>query len=246
MNKIEWNKVTPFSKLLALVLFVLLPFAGFFVGIQYGETLGYLAAAPGTATSPTGTVSSGTSPAGYADEYYSNVAEWQTDQNNAGFTIAYPIDFNAEDNFTAAASPDWRLDANGASGVKYFTLTIPSSFEPQTNFADATLTVGASKASSAVTDCLSPDESGGPATATSSITINGVPFTVFHSAGAGAGNYYETTSYRTLHAGQCYAVEYTIHSSQIANYPASYDLHPFAEAPLTSLLDRIVGTFQFK
>lgn len=75
--------------------------------------------------------------------------------------------------------------------------------------------------------------------------MNGIVFTVFHSNDAGAGNYYETTSYRTLHAGQCYAIEYTIHSGQIANYPARYGLKPFDEAQLTDVLDRIVGTFKF-
>lgn len=36
--KIEWNKVTPYSKALALVLFIALPFIGFYYGTQYGET----------------------------------------------------------------------------------------------------------------------------------------------------------------------------------------------------------------
>ncbi|MFS8159375.1 MAG: hypothetical protein ACMG6E_04020, partial [Candidatus Roizmanbacteria bacterium] len=32
-----YTKVTPFSKLLAMVLFVTLPFIGFFFGVQYGK-----------------------------------------------------------------------------------------------------------------------------------------------------------------------------------------------------------------
>jgi hypothetical protein len=78
------------------------------------------------------------------------------------------------------------------------------------------------------------------------VTINGITFTAFNFAGAGAGNYYETTSYRTLHAGQCYAVEYTVHSGQIANYPASYDLQPFNESKINTVMQAVVGTFKFQ
>jgi len=37
--KLEWNKVTWYSKLLALGLFITLPFIGFYVGIQYQKIL---------------------------------------------------------------------------------------------------------------------------------------------------------------------------------------------------------------
>ena len=122
---------------------------------------------------------------------------------------------------------------------------MPRAFEPQTNFVDATLTVGASGNDQAVAQCMAPDTGDGQATATSSATINSIDFTIFQFAGAAAGNYYETTSYRTLHAGKCYAVEYTVHSGQIANYPASYDLQPFNEQQIDSVMQNIVGTFKF-
>lgn len=35
-----WNKVTPFSKYLAMLLFITLPFAGFYIGTEYGKQLG--------------------------------------------------------------------------------------------------------------------------------------------------------------------------------------------------------------
>jgi hypothetical protein len=233
--KIEWNKVTWYSKLLALVIFVALPFIGFYYGVQYGKIIAEIGHAPATIATST------------AVAYYNNSAEWQTDANNTagGFSIAYPLDFDTQDNYLATSSTDWRLDANGVSGIKYFTLTVPRAFEPQTNFADATLTVGASGNNTAAAQCLALDASGGPATATSSITINGINFIVFTSTGAGAGNYYETTSYRTLHAGKCYAVEYTVHSGQIANYPSSYNLQPFNEQQIGSVMRNIVDTFKF-
>ena len=35
--KIEWNKVTWYSKIVALALFVALPFIGFYYGTKYGR-----------------------------------------------------------------------------------------------------------------------------------------------------------------------------------------------------------------
>lgn len=235
--KIEWNKVTWYSKLIALALFVALPFIGFYYGTHYGELAELAAQAPAAAASSSVNVTA----------YYNDPAEWQTDANNTqgGFSIAYPLDFSAQDNYSAAPSADWRLNSGGVPGVEYFTLTVPSAFEPQTNFVGATLTVGASGNDRAVAQCMTPDTGDGPATATSSATIDGTGFTVFRSAGAAAGSYYETTSYRTLHAGECYAVEYTVHSGQIGNYPPSYGLRPFDEQQIDSVMQNIVGTFKF-
>jgi hypothetical protein len=239
--KIEWNKVTWYSKLIALGLFVVLPFLGFWLGTQYGENI-VLPYPDGGAPS----ASSSNSTLGMSN-YYSDTAEWQTDSRiDRGFSIAYPLGFGVDDNYSTAPSMDWRLDANGTPGLKLLTITIPSIFELQTNFADATLTVGLSKDNAAVANCLTSDQGDGPKTATSTTTINGMAFTIFNSTGAGAGNYYQTTSYRTVHAGACYAVEYTIHSSQIVNYPASYNLHPFNQGEVSSVLNRIIGTFKFQ
>ncbi len=239
MANIEWHRVTWYSKLIAAAIFVVFPFIGFYYGIQYGETIAQ-ANQMGQTSVITTSGDSGAS-------YYSNPSEWQVGQSdNGGFSIAYPIDFSVDQNYTLTPTPDWRLGANGSQGNQFFAITVPSAFEPQTNFADAKLTVGSSRNNNAIADCLAPDQTGGPSTASTTAMINGVQFTVFKSADAGAGNYYETTSYRTLHGGQCYAIEYTVHSGQIASYPAQYNLKPFDDNQITSLLDRIVQTFQFK
>lgn len=240
MKNIEWNEVTWYSKLIALFLFVALPFIGFYYGMEYQKTIisidKYSLVTTGSSTQNQESIGSA---------YYSNPAEWQTDSNNNGFSISYPIDFDIWDNYTASPSIDWRANSNNVSGVKYFMLTVPRAFEPQTNFIDTRFTVGASSDKSAVAQCMTADPSGGPAMATSTADINGVQFTVFYSADAGAGNYYETTSYRTLHNSRCYAIEYTIHSSQIANYPSSYNLQPFDKNKIDSLMKNIIGTFKF-
>ncbi|HUC01737.1 MAG TPA: hypothetical protein VMA75_02430 [Candidatus Paceibacterota bacterium] len=234
---IEWNRVTWYSKFIALILFVALPFIGFYYGMHYGELIGQAGQAP--AITPVSTTT--------ASSYYSDPAEWQTDANNTqgGFSIAYPLDFAAQDNYSVTPSTDWRLGSNGEPGIKYFTLTVPDAFEPQTNFIDATLTVGASANNTAIAQCMAPDAGDGSAMTTSSATMNGINFTVVRSSGAGAGNLYDTTSYRTLHAGECYAVEYTVHSGQIANYPSSYNLQQFDGQKVDALMDAIVGTFKF-
>ncbi len=242
--KIEWNKVTWYSKAIALALFGIMPFVGFWFGAGYGASHQYAA----NVSSRVQNVLSSSTTAQNIPAYYENVAEWQTDQNiKNGFSIAYPIDFPTNDNYSVTPISNWRQGTPGGSGLQPFTLTIPKVFEPQTNFDEAVLTVGVSSNNKAVAQCLVAEPSGIPSgDTTSTATINGIPFTVFHLADAGAGNIYETTSYRTIHAGQCWAVEYTIHSSEIGNYPASYGLRSFDVAKLNNVLGRIVSTFKFK
>lgn len=244
LMKVEWNRVTWYSKIIALALFVALPFAGLWFGIHYGETEQYATdvfAGLEKASSSMPTASE------RAGSYYKNVSEWQTDQNNSGWSIAYPVDFDATDNYLPAPTDNWRQENQGGPGLQPFTLTIPRAFEPQTNFAGATLTVGVSSDTAAVAQCLNSEPTGPPSEMpTSTAVINGIDFTVFHLGDAGAGSIYETTSYRTLHAGQCWAIEYTIHSSEIGDYPLEYGLVPFDEIALHDVLDRIVGTFKFE
>ncbi len=243
--KIEWNKVTWYSKALALVLFIALPFVAFWLGVGYGASREYVA----DVDRDVRIASSSPAAVQSVPAYYGNVAAWQTDQRiGSGWSIAYPIDFTAIDNYSAAPVANWRQGTPGGSGLVPFTLTIPKVFEPQTNFNNAVLTVGVSSNSQAVTRCLvaEPQYSSPTGSPTSTETINGVSFTVFHLADVGAGNIYETTSYRTIHAGKCWAVEYTIHSSQLGNYPSSYGLQQFDAAKLRNVLDRIIGTFKFQ
>jgi hypothetical protein len=232
----EWHKVTPLSKFVALALFVALPFIGFWYGIRYGETVAYINENFGNNT-----------PGQNLEAYYKNVGEWQMDKrDDAGFSVAYPLDFETRDIFyTSKPSLDWRLGAENVPGMTLFTLTIPKAFEPQTNFNEAMLVIGESRDARAVARCLATDPSGRPVTATTTIMIGGIPFTIFQSNGAGAGNFYETTGYRAAHNGTCWSLEYTIHSSQIMNYPESYHLKLFDKPKLVNLLDRVVGTFRF-
>jgi len=138
----------------------------------------------------------------------------------------------------------WMVNAT-TSGLVLAKATLSKAFQPNTNFGEATLTVGTSPDPSAVATCLTYNPSGGPATAPTKQTINGTQYTVFHSSDAGAGNFYETTSYRTVRNSQCYAVEYTIHSSNIHNYSPDQGISEFDTNAVTSVMEGIVQSFRF-
>jgi hypothetical protein len=178
--------------------------------------------------------------------YYTDTSAWQTDQRaDANIRMSYPIDFLVNDIYNTAPSTDWRMDAGNVNGTKILTLTIPKAFQPQSNFNEAMLAIGRSGKSKAVADCLKADTSAGEVAASSTANINGVEYFVTHAADAGAGNLYDSTSYRTVQNGQCYAIEYTIHSSRLGNYPESYHLHQFDKAAVEKVLQAIVGTVAF-
>src|SRR6185369_8624220 len=98
---------------------------------------------------------------------------------------------------------------------------IPQTQYPGTNFGDAAFAVSASAAKN-LADCLkqSPPENGDGFK--TKVSINGTDFYMTKSSGVGAGNLYESKIYRTVKStgGACIELNETIHTSQIANYPA--------------------------
>jgi hypothetical protein len=77
------------------------------------------------------------------------------------------------------------------------------------------------------------------------VTINGVTYERVVTSDAGAGNLYLTTSYRTVRNNQCYAIEYTIHSSQLGNYPPSMGITAFDQNKVTAVFEGMVQSFKF-
>lgn len=139
---------------------------------------------------------------------------------------------------------DWMVNAT-TSGLTLAKATLDQSFQPKTNFSEATFTVGTSADPSAVATCLTYNPSGGPATTPTHQTINGTAYTVMHSSDAAAGNRYDTTSYRTVRNSQCYVIEYTIHYGNIQNYDPSTAVKEFNESAVASVMDGIVKSFRF-
>jgi membrane-bound inhibitor of C-type lysozyme len=158
------------------------------------------------------------------------------------FSLSYPSQFKLFGG-DFGYSQDWSADTNDL-GLLLTEVYIPQTFfTTKTNFGDAKFTVGTSADPDAVKNCLVYNY--GPVGTTSEAMIGGREFTKMEFTDAGAGNYYDTTSYRTIYNNQCYAVEYTIHSSNIYNYSPDQGVTEFDKAAVTSVLEGIAQSFKF-
>jgi membrane-bound inhibitor of C-type lysozyme len=158
------------------------------------------------------------------------------------FSFSYPSDLSVTGD-GGGYSQNWMVNAT-TSGMILAEINVPQSYESGTNFGDAKFTVGTSADPSAVATCLTYNPTGGKATASTTSTIDGTTYTILQSSDAGAGNYYDTTSYRTERGSQCYAIEYTIHYANFQNYPKGA-VKQFDEAALKTKLDAIAQSFMF-
>ena len=75
-------------------------------------------------------------------------------------------------------------------------------------------------------------------------TINGATWNVFTSADAGAGNFYESKTFRTVHGDTCFEMVELLHSGNIGNYPAGTVVE-FDKAKFQGMLETIAHTFTF-
>lgn len=135
----------------------------------------------------------------------------------------------------------WRVDAT-TNGVLLAQVTIPRESQPNTNFAGAKLTVGKSADPAAVRECSR--EAPGEQVRTATVSLHGRTFTALAFSEAAAGNFYETTSYRTVEKGECWAVEYTVHSTNLANYSPDQHVSAFDRAKVAGELDAMARSFE--
>jgi membrane-bound inhibitor of C-type lysozyme len=156
------------------------------------------------------------------------------------FSLAYPSMFMLSGG-GVGYTQSWRVNAT-TSGMILAHVDIPRSYMPMTNFSEAKFTVGVSSDPSAVASCLTP-QNGEVSAGTQS--IGGTTFTKITLGDAGAGNFYDTTSYRAVKNNQCYAVEYTIHSSNIGNYSPDQGIKEFDKTQIQGILDTIAQSFKF-
>ncbi len=163
-----------------------------------------------------------------------------TDSNDT-FSFKYNAFFQAMEGDTAS-SIDWRLNAT-QQGRVLARVIAPRTYMPGTNFSDARLTVGRSTDTSAITSCMTDTSNG--EIKSGSRTISGHPFTMFTSSDAAAGNFYETTSYRGIVDGDCYVIEYTIHSGNIANYSPDQGIKEFDKSKIKAELEKTITSFEF-
>ncbi|HNW71877.1 MAG TPA: MliC family protein [Candidatus Paceibacterota bacterium] len=156
------------------------------------------------------------------------------------FSFSFPKQFNfygGDIGFT----PEWSAEYVG-SGMVFAVVSIPQSFFTKTNFGEAKFSIGASSDPEVIKNCLSPQNV--IIGSKEENTINNRKFTKITFENVGAGNYYDTTSYRTILNDQCYAVEYTIHSTNINNYSPDQGIQEFDKTKITSLLENMVKSFK--
>lgn len=157
------------------------------------------------------------------------------------FLFSYPNQFILSGG-AIGFSQDWRTETTDL-GLLLNVIYIPQSFLPNTNFGEAKFTVGTSIDLNAIKNCLTSDNRN--MEVINKVIINSREFTKITFTGVGAGNYYDTTSYRTLYNNQCYAIEYTIHSTNIYNYSPDQGIKEFDKIKINSVLENIVQSFKF-
>ncbi len=158
------------------------------------------------------------------------------------FSFSYPTTLTAAD---GDAKKPWRSNSQ-VSGKQLASVIIPGTTQPLTNLSEATFTVGMSTDAKAIQTCSTPVNG---EVARGQMTIGGVLYKKFNITSGAAGNLYDTTSYRTLKTTgnnkQCYAIEYTIHSTNIGNYTPDQGIKGFNIEVITKTLEDMAQSFSF-
>jgi len=158
--------------------------------------------------------------------------------NEFGFSLEYSANFLKVGDDDEARMP-WSY-GSARPGRRLFTLQLPKEFMPQTNFSEASVTVGVSADKAEVSGCTIGDTE--PA---ATRKINGTTFTELDFSDAAAGNLYTTKSYRTLRDGVCLALETTIHSTNLDNYSPEQGIVAFDKTIIDAALDEVIASFNF-
>ena len=152
-----------------------------------------------------------------------------------GFRLSYPEGAEIRSEMFEGYLP---VTQTGAVGMY-----LPQSLFDKTNLAEAGVFVGISPRPDAVRDCQIVGQ--GEANKDLGMTmINGAPFHGFQGVGAGAGNYYDLTIYRTVKNGSCYEIVELLHSGNINNYPPG-TVAEFDKAKFSGILETMARTFTF-
>jgi hypothetical protein len=175
-----------------------------------------------------------------------NCIEHFADSNNT-FSFDYNSFFKAIEGNSKLATTDWRQNNVKDKGVTLANVYVSKAFMPQTNFSDVRLGIGRSTDATAIKNCLvyAEENKDNKSPSPAEVTISGHPFKKFVSGDAGASNFYETTSYRGIVDGDCYAIEYTIHSTSLAAYSPDQGIKQFDHSKIQGEIEKIVKSFKF-
>ncbi len=157
------------------------------------------------------------------------------------FSFSFPRQFilsGKEPGYTQS----WRAGTTDY-GTVLALVTIPRSYAPHTNFSGAEFSIGQSSDPEAIKNSFITPQ--GYGVKTEHLKLGGVPFVKYTFSDAGAGNLYQTTSYRTQYRDKCYVVEYTIHSTNIGNYSPEQGVKEFDETKITGVLEKMSRSFKF-
>lgn len=115
-----------------------------------------------------------------------------------------------------------------------------------TNLDEAYLLFGNSSDADTVANCTQPASLGGLEQIIGEETINGVTFVHSQANGAGAGNFYEQTYYRSVVDGVCYEMTFFVHNGNIGAYDPSLGVHEFDRAALMQKFESMLSTLVIK
>jgi len=166
---------------------------------------------------------------------------------NKTFSITYPKDFTfivANAKSSMVPTQQWMFGSS-IKGSVLATVYIPRNFQPKTNFGEAVVNVGVSADKIALQSCTSPQPNAGQVSI-GNVNINNIPFSIISSTDAGAGNFYDVTSYRTVYKNKCYNIESVVHSMNIGNYPTDQGITAFDKDAVQKVLDTVVNSFILK
>jgi membrane-bound inhibitor of C-type lysozyme len=156
------------------------------------------------------------------------------------FSFSHPKEFLVSGD-EIGYSTAWHTNTQ-TLGLVLASTTIPKTTQPNTNFSNATFTVGTSSDPQALKECLIATNG---EVQNGNVTINGTVYQKMTLGDAGAGNFYDTTSYHTVRNEQCYIVEYTIHSTSIGAYSPDQGIVEFNKNNITETLESMVSSFTF-
>lgn len=162
--------------------------------------------------------------------------------NSANVTFMYPKGFTVSSSGVGYNS-DWRINTT-ETGKLLVKITSPKDYAPtkKTNLSNVTFTVGTSSDKNAIANCLAVENG---ETRVGIVTIGGVDFTKTVFGDAGAGNLYNTTSYRAVKNGMCYTIETTVHSTNLGVYAPEQGIKQFDQTAINNALSKIVYSFRF-
>jgi len=169
------------------------------------------------------------------------------DDTNIYSDFSKSFSFSLPKNFKVFGSDvgftqDWRSGSVNFGNLFVSVEIQKNFFEEKTNFGGANFTIGASSDPDAINRCTVGDNG---STTTGEVLIGNRKFTKINFTDAGAGNYYDVTSYRTIYNDQCYAIEYVIHSTNINNYSSDQGVKEFDKSKVVSVLESMVNSFTF-